>query len=143
MDSVNKWLTLAANVGVIAGIVFLGFEIRQNTNSVESASIDNLTNLSHVYFMSLALDPELNRIWNIGIADSSKLNDSELSRFTWFERTRTLRLQAAFFQWSRGTLGDDDFQFYESFICNEDNADHWVGARATFQRNFVDYVESC
>ena len=30
MDSVNKWLTLMANLGVIAGIVFLVVEIRQN-----------------------------------------------------------------------------------------------------------------
>ncbi|MEJ2238785.1 MAG: hypothetical protein P8X82_10850 [Gemmatimonadales bacterium] len=31
MDRVNQWLTLAANIGVFAGIVFLVFEIQQNT----------------------------------------------------------------------------------------------------------------
>ena len=29
---INHWLTLAANLGVIAGLVFLAIEIRQNTN---------------------------------------------------------------------------------------------------------------
>ena len=31
MDAANKWLTLAANVGVLAGIVFLGFELQQSS----------------------------------------------------------------------------------------------------------------
>ena len=30
-DRVNQWLTLGANVGVLAGIVFLALEIRQNS----------------------------------------------------------------------------------------------------------------
>ena len=30
LDSLNKWLMFAANLGVIAGIVFLGIEINQN-----------------------------------------------------------------------------------------------------------------
>lgn len=29
-DQLNKWLTLVANIGVIAGIAFLAFEIRQS-----------------------------------------------------------------------------------------------------------------
>ena len=30
VDAANRWITLVANVGVIAGIVFLAFQIRQN-----------------------------------------------------------------------------------------------------------------
>ena len=30
LDNANRWITLVANVGVIAGIIFLAFEIRQN-----------------------------------------------------------------------------------------------------------------
>ncbi len=31
VDKINKWLTLVANFGVIAGIVFLAYEVRQST----------------------------------------------------------------------------------------------------------------
>jgi len=31
-DGLNQWLTLAANFGVLVGIVFLALEIRQNTD---------------------------------------------------------------------------------------------------------------
>lgn len=46
LDSVNKWLTLTANVGVLAGIVFLAVEINQNTRAVEIESIWARTNSS-------------------------------------------------------------------------------------------------
>lgn len=32
-DKVNQWLTLVANISVVAGIVFLAVEVRQNTES--------------------------------------------------------------------------------------------------------------
>ena len=35
MDKLNQWLTLVANLGVIAGLVFVGIEVRQNTLAIE------------------------------------------------------------------------------------------------------------
>lgn len=32
IQKLNNWLTLLANVGVIAGIVFLGIEVQQSSN---------------------------------------------------------------------------------------------------------------
>ena len=37
MDRLNQWLSLAANIGVIAGIIFLGVEIQQNTRSIDES----------------------------------------------------------------------------------------------------------
>lgn len=36
LEKLNSWLTFAANIGVIAGIVFLAIEIRQNSNAVRA-----------------------------------------------------------------------------------------------------------
>jgi hypothetical protein len=37
-ENVNRWLSLAANIGVIAGIIFLAIEIRQNQESLDRNS---------------------------------------------------------------------------------------------------------
>jgi hypothetical protein len=37
-DRLNRWLTLIANAAVIAGIVFLGLELRQNTEMMRAQS---------------------------------------------------------------------------------------------------------
>jgi hypothetical protein len=36
IDSVNKWLTLVANFGVIVGIIFLAVEVNQNNQLMEA-----------------------------------------------------------------------------------------------------------
>lgn len=38
LDSLNRWLTLLANIGVIAGIVFLAIEVRQNQLMLEESN---------------------------------------------------------------------------------------------------------
>ena len=35
-DRLNWWLTILANVGMLGGIVFVGFEIRQNTSQLRA-----------------------------------------------------------------------------------------------------------
>jgi hypothetical protein len=42
LDKLNKWLMLAANLGVLAGIVFLALEIRQNSDALVSESRQGL-----------------------------------------------------------------------------------------------------
>ncbi len=39
LDNLNKWLTLTANIGVIAGIAFLAVEIGQQRESIDRANI--------------------------------------------------------------------------------------------------------
>ena len=38
MERLNQWMTLIANIGVLAGIVFLAYEIRVNTDAVRSST---------------------------------------------------------------------------------------------------------
>lgn len=49
MDQLNRWLALAGNVGVIAGILFLAFEIQQsNRIAIASTEIDVRNMLSSI-----------------------------------------------------------------------------------------------
>ena len=38
VEKINRWFTLVGNLGVIAGIIFLAYEIQSNTNAVRSAT---------------------------------------------------------------------------------------------------------
>lgn len=40
LDSLNRWLTLFANVGVIAGIFFLAIQVQQNNKLLSAAAIN-------------------------------------------------------------------------------------------------------
>ena len=128
---------------VLLGLIFVGIELRQNTAAVEAASIDGLTNLSQDFFLILASDQELARIWDIGQEDMSKLNESERSRFLWILRSRLVRWQSAFLQWRRGTLGDEDWAYYRALICDSTQQESWPLVRVGFLPDFVEYAESC
>jgi hypothetical protein len=39
----NWWLTLLANLGVLGGLVFVGFEIRQNTSQLRADASHSIT----------------------------------------------------------------------------------------------------
>ena len=60
-DRVNRWLTLGANIAVVAGIVFLGLELRQNNELLKFEA-------GSVYFQ--------NRVWGI----DKSLDNPEFSR---------------------------------------------------------------
>jgi hypothetical protein len=87
IDNVNKWLTLLANFGVVAGIVFLGIEVRQNQviledtyrlNRVEArmADVDTFNDLRAQWLQN----EELTRIWIDG-KDGKELTVIENARF--------------------------------------------------------------
>ena len=57
MEKLNQWMTLVANVGVVAGIVFLAFEISQNTEQMMSTSIQNLSERMEVVHHSFCKFP--------------------------------------------------------------------------------------
>jgi hypothetical protein len=59
MKKLNEWLTLFANIGVIAGIAFLGFEIRQNTAMIKSQTRDSITEKQIAVFEWWATDTDV------------------------------------------------------------------------------------
>ena len=57
LDKINKWVTLAANIGVLLGLLLVTYELRQNTNTLRSDAYQSRTeNLISTY--SLSISPE-------------------------------------------------------------------------------------
>lgn len=59
MESANKWLILAANIGVIAGIVFLGYELQQNNELLEAEARATRVGLRQADTTLVIENPEL------------------------------------------------------------------------------------
>jgi hypothetical protein len=94
MDKLNSWLSLAANVGVVAGIVFLAIEIRQNQTSLDRNSelmereyqlqvadgLKAIADASDDFRIMTANSEELTRIWLDGL-EGKELSETEYHRF--------------------------------------------------------------
>lgn len=77
VDSLNRWLTLLANIAVFASIMFLAIEIRQNQVSIEEAnrlSVLEARTLEVEQFNDFRAlivgSSELSRIWFDGMDDA-------------------------------------------------------------------------
>ncbi len=87
LDRTNRWLTLATNLGVIGGIVFLAIEIGQNQASLEQANRINVLDARTTevqqyndFRIVVAQDKELSEIWTKGLSGDA-LDSSETARF--------------------------------------------------------------
>ncbi len=124
-ESLNKWLTLAANLGVVAGLVFLGIEINQNTKATIAAASEEVTNQSLDYF-ALGMDNEI-----IARALYKQATDQDLDEFErdqlWRHQFYNFRVfQNVYMQYRRGFLEQTEWDTYSvvlrSRIENDPNA---------------------
>ena len=80
VERVNKWLMLAANIGVIASIIFLGLEIRQNTEALYSQSRQAILNSAQLEIFEIMNNTEI--VTNV--IKSGQLTQAELLKIHFF-----------------------------------------------------------
>ena len=88
MDRFNQWLTLMTNLGVIAGLVFLGLEVRQNSSQMRTEASYTMNESINFLNSGLYSDPTLSSIVRRGEQNFSSLDDDEKYRFVAFELSR-------------------------------------------------------
>lgn len=148
LKRLNTWLTLAANVGVLAGIVFLALEIGQNTAATHSATVQSVTDNSTAGLREYAANSDLSRIRLKGDFEHAAL--SELEKFQYFAHNRGywLHFQNVYFQIGLGALEPRVWATYERIIC-VDLASRpgllidWEQHSAVLDPTFVAVVEKC
>jgi len=76
-DRINRWLTLAANVGVLVGIVFLALEIRQNSDHL-ALQLEFAQPTQKIFEINRDLmNPAVARVFAKAIEDPSELTFEE------------------------------------------------------------------
>jgi hypothetical protein len=58
LDSTNRWLTLVANIGVLAGLIFLANELQQNTVATRLEAASNFNASFSEIELFIAGNPE-------------------------------------------------------------------------------------
>jgi hypothetical protein len=119
MDRTNQWLTLAANLGVIAGLLFLAYEIRQNTNIAKaSAYRENIQDIAAWRELTIT-DPELSRLFFAVYMEQGieALNDGDRGRVSALVNNIMGIYENAFFARSYGIVGDEEWTRFQSGAC--------------------------
>ncbi len=116
-ERLNSWLTLLANLGVLAGLVFVGFEIRQNTSQLRTDALHSITASVNEMNAGIYADSTLADLVLRGEQDLDALDAIERVRFDAFQFSR---LNVAEYIQDLETEGVSDLNFrYVDFIVRE------------------------
>jgi hypothetical protein len=128
-DKLNRSLALLANIGVIAGIVFLAVEIRQNTEMLRSQTRDSITEKQLALFGWMATSTENSRIRAQGNRSELDPDSPEAAQYDWMI-AGTLRLwENEWYQYQRGLFEPEEFEprinIWRAVVNNPGFKRHW------------------
>ena len=134
---------LLGALGVIASLIFVGVEIRQNTAAVRSATIMDTSNQVMTLLLTLATDDDLTRIYaelnaeNLGL---DSLDPQDAIRFSMFVVAGLRRVENVFLQVDQGVLnptalGQVGMSFYQLRAARE----VWALIRLDVAEEFTTY----
>ena len=86
-ERINTWLTLTANIGIIVSLLFLAFEINQSTKATTAAASDSVVDGFNTLNMSIISDPQVARVFIVGLYEPDKLTDIEAVQFAMWLRS--------------------------------------------------------
>jgi hypothetical protein len=101
-------MTLVANLGVVAGIVFLAIEIQQNTNMMQAQTRSAITQNTVTLFLSMDLEGAEN--YTSGSAGELRTGTPEWFLFQSKVQAALRTYENEFFQYEHGLFGEELLQ---------------------------------
>jgi hypothetical protein len=141
LSEINEWLNLLANIGVFAGILFLAFEIQQNSNIARTAAYNDNINSFNEWRYQVVSDPEALSM----MADYRDVNDVTALKKDIIINSQWAIYEQAFYSYSYGLMAANEWERFKGSVCtnyrrvlNQKNA--VLSVRIT--RDFGTYIEA-
>lgn len=146
LDLANKWLTLIANIGVLAGIVFLAFELQHNTVATQLEVASNFQSSFSDIEMLIAGDPEFAEILIKGRV-GAEMSSEERFRLAIFYTNVLRQWQFVHLQYLSEALEEDIWigqRNYFAMVLSDDAGiqEHWLSNKSHFSPGFNAMVQS-
>lgn len=133
-------------VAVIASLLFVGVQLRQNTQAVRASTSQAHAAVYHGIIASIVDSGEFAGIWRRGLADSASLDPDERVRFVSFVSTLFRFYESSLVQWSRGQLDREHWdtvaQQAISLRGQPGIAEWWRLRRGWHSKRFQDWFET-
>lgn len=125
MDKLNQSLNLLASLGVIAGLIFLVIELRQNTQATIGSASEELTSQSLEYF-SMGMDNQVISRAIYKQETGEELDGFEKSQLKKRQYFNFRVFENAYLQYRRGFYDDSEWNRYRRIILNRLSTDRFA-----------------
>lgn len=136
-----------AAASVVLSLVFVGYEIRQNTHVARAQARQELAALNQEWLILQATDQDFNDLFSRVWISEEEVSDSELTRAAWTIRLQLRRLENVYFQFTEGLVDESALNSYglqASSVYQSDRfRDFWVvrDERRACNPRFVEFFE--
>ena len=139
MTKASDWMNLSASVAVIMGIVFLGLEIRQNTEMMRSQTRDAISEKQMMFSEWVATEIELaNTIAKVNSGE--ELTPGEATQHAYFLAGVWREWENSHYQFEQGLFDRDEFEprmnRWVSTMRVKAVRDAWVATRMNYSPSF-------
>jgi len=114
-DKANKWLSLVANLGVLAGLVFVAIELNQNTKATIVSASEQITNQSLDYF-ALGMDNQVIALARYKQSIGDELSGFEQDQLWWHQYYNFRGFENVYLQYLRGYVEQSEWDRYQRII---------------------------
>jgi len=140
LDRLNRWMALAANIGVLAGILFLSFEFRQATmTSRIEAARQFQKSFSQIEFF-IVQSPDFAELL-VKRRNGEEVSNTDQFRLATFYGNVLRTWQNTHFQYLSGALDGDIWQGHQTWLTEVLKGDrgllyHWQTNPIALQYSF-------
>ena len=140
LDTVNRWLTLSANIAVLVGIIALVAEVNQNTRAMNAASRDEAVSHS-LSFFEQAMDNQVIALAEFKRRSGAELDDFERSQLMGYQYYNFRIFENIYIQYRQGLFSDEEWEKWRRTLDgvlerNEIALDMWKRSSDDFADDF-------
>ena len=145
LDSTNRWLTLAANIGVLTGIIFLAYELQQNTVATQLEATSNFQSSFTDIELLIAGNPEFAKLLLKGVAGED-ISATEQFRLNAFYTNVLRQWQFIHFQYLTDAIDKEIWRGERAYLAYVIGADaglrtHWRSNKRRYAPQFNEMIE--
>jgi hypothetical protein len=147
----GQTISILANVGVLAGIVFLGIEVQQNSAQIEqntvavaAQAVFELNQEANEIRRTLYPDASLTELIDKGFDDPGSLTEIESLRFDNYFGTVLNTYEAAWIYRQKGLVEEAEYAGWRDSICGmlhrEGGRSFWESGKTSYADGFIEDV---
>ena len=113
LEQASFFAQIVSAIAVFASLVFVGLQVRQNTNAVRAASSQAHSAMYHGLTDNLVNHEDFAQIWWKGVEGLEQLHEGEIVRFFAFSSSIFRFFESSRVQWLRGQLDAEHWHTVE------------------------------
>jgi len=137
---------LIGGIAVVASLVYLALQVRQNTRTVRGSTLHQNTDLWTSMFLRLA-EPGTAQAYVAGMAGHPDIRPLHYTQFFFICRSMFLAFENQYYQMRQGVLDPETYAGYQRSISTQFLAFRgfrvwWQQSRSVFSPSFVAHVDA-